>query len=339
MGGLAYVVILNWNGRDFIRDCLRAALQQTYEPYRVLVVDNGSPDRSGEIVAQEFPEATLVPLAENLHFAKGTNVGIREALRDPTCEYIVTLNNDTRAGPDWLAALVRTAEDGIGMVASKLLMMDRPRVLNSTGISIGLDGSGLDRGWNEADAGQYDGSGDVFGPSAGAALYGRRMLESIGLFDEEFVAYYEDLDLAWRARLSGWRAQYAPDAVVFHKVSASHRRGSSLKTYLCERNRIWNLVQNYPWRYAALGLPWNSARTLAGPVPWTDDRDASLDRFQSPLWETARAMAQARLDAYAGLRRALWKRRRRAATSCVDAGTVGEWLRKYHVSLRASVLA
>lgn len=339
MGGLAYVVVLNWNGRDFIRDCLRAALHQTYEPSRVLVVDNGSPDGSREIVAQEFPEVTLVSLPENLHFARGTNVGIRAALQDPECEHVVTLNNDTRADPEWLGELVRAAAGGVGMVASKLLLMDQPGILNSTGLSIGLDGSGLDRGWNQADEGQYDRSGDVFGPTAGAGLYRRAMLESIGLFDEDFVAYYEDLDLAWRARLAGWQARYAPRSVVFHKFSASHRQGSSLKTYLCERNRIWNLAQNYPWRYAAIGLPWNSARIVAGPVPWSREADPALDRLRNPRRATARAMAQARLDAYAGLRRALSKRRRRVAMSRADPATVGGWLRRYHVSFKDSVLA
>lgn len=338
MDGLAVVVVLNWNGRSYLRDCLRSVLDQSYPWSRVLVVDNASTDGSKEIVSDEFPEVRLLPLPENRHFARGTNAGIREALRDPQCAYAVTLNNDTRVDREWLASLVRETADGVGTVASKLLLMDRPRILNSAGLCIAPDGSGMDRGWNEVDEGQYDASGDVFGASAGAALYRREVLESVGLFDEDFLAYYEDLDLAWRARIAGWTSRFAPRAIVHHKFSASHGRGSPLKTYLCERNRIWNLVQNYPWRYALLAVPWNSARVLAGPMSWAGN-GAPSDSATTMRGGTARAMARARLDAYAGVPRALTKRRQRAAASRVDPATVGAWLRKYHVSFRDSVLA
>ncbi len=338
MPDLAYVVVLNWNGKDFIRDCLKSVLHQTYPRYRLLVVDNGSTDGSREIIDGEFPEVKLVPLPENLHFARGTNAGIRAALKDPECTHILTLNNDTRVDPEWVAELIRTAADA-GMVASKLLMMDHPQMINSTGLTIAPDGSSLDRGWNQVDQGQYDRSEDVFGPTAGAALYRRDLIDKMGLFDEEFVAYYEDVDLAWRARLAGWQACYAPRAVVYHKFSASQRRGSPLKTYLCERNRIWNLVQNYPWRYMVLTVPWNSARNLAGPIPWTDGKEPATGRNQNPVLETARAIARARVDAYASIPRALAKRRARAAASRVSPATVGSWLRRYHVSFRDAVLA
>lgn len=338
MRDLAYVVILNWNGRELIRECLRSVLRQSYPRFKVVVVDNASTDGSRDIVAQEFPEVSLVPLPENLHFARGTNAGIREALKDRECAHILTLNNDTRVEPDWLAESVRAAPNA-GMVASKLLLMDEPRMLNSTGIAIGPDGSALDRGWNQADEGQYDRSVDVFGPTAAAALYRRDLIDRIGLFDEEFVAYYEDVDLAWRARLAGWEARYAPQAIVYHKFSASHRRGSPLKTYLCERNRIWNLLQNYPWRYAIFAVPWNSTRVLGGPLPWNGARHSAASRTSNSLRETATAMARARIDAYAGIPRALAKRQTRAAMTRVSSSVVGTWLRRYRISLRDAILA
>lgn len=333
------VVIVNWNGREFIRDCLRSALDQTHARYRVVVVDNGSTDGSVDLIRHEFPEVALVSLTENLHFARGTNAGIREAFKDPACAYIATLNNDTRADPEWLTELVRGAPPSVGMVASKLLFMDRARTLNSTGLCIAFDGSGMDRGWNQTDQGQFDEALDVFGPTAGAALYRRDMLESVGLFDEDFLAYHEDLDLAWRARLAGWGARFAPGAIVHHKFSASVGSASAMKTYLCERNRIWNLVQNYPWRYVALTVPWNSAWVLARPLSWNDRQRSSAHGKKNPLRDSARAMARARLDGYAGVPRALTKRRLRAAASKVDAATIGGWLRSYGVALRETVLA
>src|SRR5881396_899684 len=123
----ACVVILNWNGQDFLRDCLRSVLNQTYPRFRVLVVDNASTDGSRTIVTDEFPDVTLLALPENVHFARGTNAGLREARKDPTCSHLVTLNHDTRVGPEWLAELIRPASGSVGMVASKLLLMDRPK--------------------------------------------------------------------------------------------------------------------------------------------------------------------------------------------------------------------
>ena len=339
MEELAYIVVLNWNGQRFIRDCLRTVLGQTYPSFRVLVVDNGSGDGSADIVRDEFSEATLVPLPQNLHFAKGSNVGIRKALEDPGCGHVVTLNNDTHVEADWLSELIRAAGASVGMVASKLVLMDRPRILNSTGLCIAPDGSGMDRGWNQPDEGQYDAAIDVFGPTAGAGLYRRAAIEAVGLFDESFLAYYEDLDLAWRIRLAGWEARFAPQAIVHHKFSASFGAGNPLKVYLCERNRIWNLLQNYPWRYVGATIPWNLARNLAGPLPWNHRATGSEGRPGSRSDGVTAAMARGRLDGYAGIPEALRKRRQRAGRIRVDPRTVGTWLRRYGVSFRETVLA
>src|SRR2546429_1728497 len=132
MAGRCHVVVLNWNGRDSIRPCLRSVLHQTYAAYRVVVVDNASTDGSLDIIRDEFPEVTLVPLPENLHFARGTNAGLREALRDPECAFIATLNNDTRVDPEWLAELVPVARPPVGLVASKRGVFDLPHAPSST---------------------------------------------------------------------------------------------------------------------------------------------------------------------------------------------------------------
>src|SRR3989440_10574525 len=143
MAGRWRVVGLKWNGRDSIRPCLRSVLHQTYAAYRVVVVDNASTDGSCDIVQDEFPEVTLVPLPENLHFARGTNAGLREALRDPECAFIATLNNDTRVDPEWLAELVRVAGPRVGLGASKMVFFHRTNVLKSTRGCIRPHGSAL----------------------------------------------------------------------------------------------------------------------------------------------------------------------------------------------------
>lgn len=340
MGSRAAVVVLNWNGRDYLRTCLRSLFAQTYEDLRVLVVDNASPDGSASIVSDEFPEAELLVMPENLHFARGMNAGFAKALADPQARYVVALNNDVRVDPEWLASLVAAATDPhVGMVASKMLFMDRPRVLNSTGLRPARDGSGMDRGWQEPDDGRYDARPDVFGASGGAGLYRREVLETVGLYDADFVAYGEDLDLAFRARLRGWSAAYAPRAVVYHKYSASVGVRSEWKTFMGERNRIWTLVQNYPWRLVAIGAPWNAARMLAAQGnrrPASGEGGAAATASSGSV---ARATARARLAAYGGMWGALAKRRERFAAATVPLSQVDRWLRTYGASLRDMVEA
>src|SRR2546428_1430577 len=181
MAGRCHVVVLNWNGRDSIRPCLESVLHQTYGSYRVVVVDNASTDGSRDVIREEFPEVTLVPRRENLHFARGTNAGLREALRDPECAFIATLNNDTRVDPEWLAELVRMAGPRVGMVASKMEFFGRPYGLNSSGVSIDPPRSALDRGWDSVAEGPFAQALVGFATSPRASLYPTVVLACAGL--------------------------------------------------------------------------------------------------------------------------------------------------------------
>lgn len=223
---------------------MSALLSQTYSPYEIILVDNGSRDGSVDFVAERFPEVRIIENGENLGFAAGNNVAIRVARGD----YIVTLNNDTRAEPDWLEDLVKVAETDpkIGMCASKMLFYHHTGVLNSTGISLDVAGIAWDRRGGERDDGQEREPIEIFGPCAGAALYRREMLDEVGLFDEDFFAYHEDVDLAWRARSRGWRCVYNPRAIVYHVHSGTGLEGSAFKNRLLGRNKIWTMVKNYP---------------------------------------------------------------------------------------------
>src|SRR3989442_11168765 len=211
MGSRTHVVILNWNGRRYVHDCLDSIFAQTYEEADVLVVDNGSTDGSAEFIRDEFPEAVLIALPANLHFARGTNAGVEVALQDSACEFVVTLNNDTRSDPEFLAGLVKAAaEERVGMVAAKLLFMDRPTILNTTGICPTRDGSGVDRGWNQRDDGQFDRETDVFAPTAGGALFCPTLFQRGGPFGRGFVAYYQGPGPPRRGRPSGLGARVLP---------------------------------------------------------------------------------------------------------------------------------
>lgn len=249
----ASIVIVNWNGKQYLGECLSALMAQTYSPIEIILVDNGSEDGSVDFVAESFPEVRIIENGENLGFAAGNNVAIRVARGD----YIITLNNDTRAEPDWLEELVKVAEADpkIGMCASKMLFYHHTGVLNSTGISLNIAGIAWDRRSGERDDGLEREPVEIFGPCAGAALYRREMLNEVGLFDEDFFIYHEDVDLAWRARSRGWRCMYNPRAVVYHVHSGTGMEGSAFKNRLLGRNKIWTMVKNYPSPQIFLFLP------------------------------------------------------------------------------------
>ena len=240
------VIIPNWNGRHLLSRCVHALRSQTHCDVEIVIVDNGSTDGSVAYVRQHFPEVRIMANAENRGFAAATNQGIRAT----QSRYVATLNNDTEVAPEWLAALIAAMEAApdVGMCASKLLFADRPHIINSAGIAIDRVGIAWDRCGGLRDAADVTEPVEVFGPCAGAALYRRDMLATVGLFDEDFFAYMEDVDLAWRARVAGWRCLYVPQARVLHHHSATGKEGSPFKNFHLGRNKVWLLLKNYPFR-------------------------------------------------------------------------------------------
>ena len=184
----ASVIVVNWNGKRYLQECLPALLAQTYSNHEIILVDNGSNDGSVDFVAEGFPEVRIIENSENLGFAAGNNVGIEVARGD----YIVTLNNDTRAEPDWLEELVKVveADPKIGMCASKMLFYHHTGVLNSTGISLDLASIAWDRRGGERDDGLEREPVEIFGPCAGAALYRQEMLDEVGASNNDYFELF-----------------------------------------------------------------------------------------------------------------------------------------------------
>jgi|DewCreStandDraft_1066081.scaffolds.fasta_scaffold00697_17 GT2 family glycosyltransferase len=239
---LATVVIVTWNGRALLEQTLPAVLAQTYRPFEVLVVDNGSTDGTVPWLRRHFPTVRLLRLPVNRGFAGGANHGLAAARGS----LVATLNNDCWPEPTWLAALVETllATPGAAMCASKMLFAHQPDRLNSTGLDLDVLGLAWDR-----DGGRRDGeeaTAPPFGPCAGAALYRREAVRQVGGFDSRFFCYLEDVDLAWRLRRAGWTCAYAPQARVYHLHAATLGDDSPWKRYLLGRNKLWLLAQNYP---------------------------------------------------------------------------------------------
>ena len=237
------VIILNWNGRQYLPECLDSLTAQIYRNFETILVDNGSTDGSAEYVREHYLWVRLISLPDNTGFAAGNNRGLQEAGGD----FIVTLNNDTKVDPAFLAELVRIAlaDNRIGMVAAKMRNYYRPDRLDAAGLKIGCNGLGYNIGIGEIDDGRYD-NVPLFGPCGGAALYRREMLDEIGFFDPDFFAYYEDFDLAWRARLAGWKALAAPQALVYHVHSATGGEMSTFKVYYTQRNKWFVIAKNWP---------------------------------------------------------------------------------------------
>jgi GT2 family glycosyltransferase len=240
------VIIPNWNGAQHLPTCLNALRAQTFREFEIIVADNASTDGSLELLARAYPEVSVIRLACNQGFTGACNAGLRAAHG----ECVVLLNNDTEAAPNWLvevgAAFERHPEAGI--VASKMLLFDRRHILHTAGDVFRTDGTPGNRGVWEADRGQYV-EGPVFSANGGSAAYRRAMLDQIGLLDDDFFFSCEDVDLAWRAQLAGWRAVYAPKAVVYHKLSASG--GGVTASFYDGRNFIYLLVKDVPgfvWR-------------------------------------------------------------------------------------------
>jgi GT2 family glycosyltransferase len=288
---LISVIIVNYNGKNFLSDCLISIFRQTYFPFEVIMVDNASDDGSVEYVHQNFPEVKIATQSTNRGFAGGTNAGILRAAG----EFILTLNNDTIIASNFIDELAKTmqSDPSVGLCASKMIFPDGK--INSTAICISRSGAAWDRGMGEPDNGQYDMQEEVFGACAGAALYRFSMLEEIGLFDEDFFLYMEDVDLAFRARLSGWKCIYVPTARVIHVHGGTAKTGSDLSVYYGNRNLLWYVVKNFPRRTLLIFIPWIIGRNIA-VIPYYF------------LKNKGRAIFKAKIDSLKGLPRIIKKR-------------------------------
>ena len=306
---LVSVIVVNYNGLRFLQKCLDSLLAQSYKKAEIILVDNCSTDGSASFVKANYPSVRLIENEANLGFALANNIGIRASIG----EMIATLNNDTEVTPQWLGSLVDAArhDDDVGMCASKMLFMKSPGIIDSTGICISRSGACWDRGMFEPDLGQYS-SGEVFGPCAGAALYRKKMLDETGLFDEDFFAYMEDVDLAFRGRLAGWKCVYVPEAVVYHFHGGTAGYGSEFTIYYGNRNIIWNAMKNYPLPMLLASLPFIIARNLA-VIPYYAVRGHGLTILRS------------KADALKGIPAILDKRRNSSRAKRKTNGFILTW--------------
>jgi GT2 family glycosyltransferase len=248
------VVVPNWNGKDSIQTCLDSLLIQTLKPH-IIVVDNGSVDGSLELIKNNYPDIDLIANQNNLGFAGGVNKGIERAI-ELKLDYVALFNDDAVADKNWLSYLVKSLgnNDNTGIATCKFMTIDRKR-FDSTGDLYTTWGLPYPRGRDEPISTKYDDLTDIFAASGGASIYRIKMLKQIGLFDKDFFAYYEDVDISFRAQLAGWKVKYVPESIAYHQIGASSSKIKGFTTYQTMKNLPWIIVKDVPARLLPMILP------------------------------------------------------------------------------------
>ncbi len=271
--GLVSIVIVNYNGAELLRPCLRSVFAQRYRPIEVIVVDNGSADGSVEIVKKEFADARVIALNRNAGFAGGNNIGVQEA----TGEFVVLLNNDATVDENWLAPLLTLlADPNVAIAASKVLTDGVPSEFYAMNGTINYLGYNIMRAFTDLSMIFYAG---------GTSLMFRR--EEIGKpFLSDYFLYHEDVYLSWRVRLKGKDVRMAQGSVVYHRGSqTTQRQPSSLISFYQVRNRLLNLLLFYERRTLLKLLPLLIADMLATLIRAAMSRSMSVrGAMQAYVW-------------------------------------------------------
>src|SRR5215212_2039665 len=246
-------VIVSWNGMRQLPECLAALLPQLPPNAEVILVDNGSTDGTPAWAHAHHPQLQIIALPENAGFAGGVNAGLRAARGD----LLLLLNDDAFAEPGFIAALLETMarQPDVGAASAVLLFAHQPAIVASAGIRVRRDWLALDLWAGRRAAELPSDPQPIMGASGGAALYRRALLEDVGLMEPNFFNYLEDVDLAWRALLRGWRSVVVPQARARHVYSATAGQGSPFKQRLLGRNRLRVIARCLPADLAARCLP------------------------------------------------------------------------------------
>lgn len=247
------VIVLNYSGKNYLQTCLASLETQTYSNYSVIVCDNASVDRSVDYVKINFPLITIIQNQENFGFAKGNNIAIKFAL-ETGADYILLLNNDTIAEKDFIEKLVTTAESSkkTGIVGPKIFDTRNRSLIQDIGMS--CDKFGFPLAINSEEVRDKGSVYEVFYVSGCAMLVKQEVLRKIGLFDEAYFMFSEDLDLCWRAQLAGYTVVVNKAAKIYHAGGGSIVGGAIknrsyttnlTRIFLRERNTLRTLIKNY----------------------------------------------------------------------------------------------
>ncbi len=292
------VIVVNYNGREYLIRCLTALAAQSCIPDLVIVVDNDSQDGSLEAASAGFSQHHYIRNASNRGFAEGNNQALA-LCKERQMGYVALLNPDAFPEPNWLEELLDLAvrHPGLGSVASRMMEEGSHDRVDGTGDFYHIFGLARRRGHGQCLNPEWLVEQEVFGACAGAALYRMDALTEVGFFDTDFFCYMEDVDLAYRLQLAGYVCWYNPNAVVQHIGSASTGYRSDFSVYYGQRNMIWAFFKNTPGALLVLLLPGHIVVNLAA-------LGLGLIRGQG------RVVLRAKIDGLKGLKN-IWKKRAR----------------------------
>ena len=258
---LVTVVIVNFNGGDMVCQCLAALARQSFQDFTTVVVDNNSTDGSVASIRAQHPQVHVLALAANAGFAGGVNHALRTHASSPL---VALLNPDAFPAADWLENLVAATSRHPEFAAfgSRMFSDTEQQTLDGVGDAYHVSGLPWRQGHGCPNSPRHDSAREIFAPCAAAALYRRSALDAVGLMDEDFFLYAEDVDLGFRLRLAGYRALYVPQASIQHVGSAFVGRNSDFQVYHGHRNLVWVYVKNMPGLLLWLFLPLHMALNL-----------------------------------------------------------------------------
>lgn len=245
MKKLVSVVVLNWNGKKHLRNCLTSLSYVTYRPLEIIVVDNNSFDGSQNLVKKEFPTVRLIENKKNLGYSAGNNIGISQSKG----EYVFILNNDTKVEKGFLQTLISDmeADSSVACVQPKLVYGQNHEILNAVGSFFTSSGFLYHYGYRKSTKlAQYQNKLFIYSAKGAAMLLRKSALKKVGLFDEDFFIFFEETDLCHRLWLRGFKVMYEPKSVVYHfeAVDTGRQMGDYTRNFLSLRNRICSYLKN-----------------------------------------------------------------------------------------------
>lgn len=255
----ASVIIPNWNGKDLLENCLSSLYRQSFKDFEIILIDNGSSDESLKYVVEHYPQVRIIKLNRNYGFARAINEGVKNSLS----EYVVFLNNDTSVNKDWLKNLIQCADlhPEVISVNPKLLNFQSKKIIDGVGILINEVGQAKSIGWQEEDLGQYNKEQYIFGATGGASLFRRLDFIKVGMFDEKYFMYSEEVDFAFRAQFLGFKSIYCPKAFVYHKHKSTAKKTPQHIEYWQFKNMTQTIIKDFPtviilkkWRWLKIIL-------------------------------------------------------------------------------------
>ncbi|HEX9664580.1 MAG TPA: glycosyltransferase family 2 protein [Patescibacteria group bacterium] len=271
------VNLVTWNGLKYLADCLESIYQQTFQDFSLIVIDNGSTDGTVEFIKTKYPQAAVIQNFKNLGFARAHN----QAIEYSNTDYVLLINQDIILNSDYLEQLIKTVETDskIGSLGGKLLKIKtsqddlnqkiKTSLIDSAGLTIFKNRRVIDRGSGQEDQGQYNQPEEIFGFSGALVLYRRQALNDIKLdhpgkkiseyLDQDFFSYKEDIDLAWRLQLAGWKSVYLPSAVAYHYRTASQAENPGWQAIRINRRDKSNFVNQLSYKNHLLLLFKNEA--------------------------------------------------------------------------------